>query len=119
MARSSIQRRAPAAPPATVAASFVEFHSARVANDLMLFKPTLVGITPAGPARNGALFARSPSKKQIQYFVPAEGGDALEVRRDRDRLVLFRGPEAQGAAIAIGLGMFAASTVLSAHAPRP
>jgi hypothetical protein len=107
------------APLADGAATFVDFHSARVAHDLMLFKPTLVGITPAGPARNDALFARSPAKKQLRFFVPAEGGDALEVRRDRDRLVLFRGPQAQGQAVAIGLAMFGASTVLSAHAPRP
>jgi len=58
-------------------------------------------------------------KKEITFLAPAEGGDALEVRRDRDRLVLFRGPEAQGAAVAVGLAMFTAATILSAHAPRP
>jgi len=107
------------AAPAWNAPSFVEFHSARVERDLMLFKPTLIGIRPAGPARNAALFDRSPAKKQLRFFVPAEGGDSLEVRRDRDRLVLFRGPQSQGGAVAIGLGMFAATTILSAHAPRP
>jgi len=107
------------APPATNAPSFIAFHSARVEHDLMLFKPTLVGITPAGPARNAALFDRSPAKKKTRFLVPAEGGDSLEVRRDRDRLVLFRGPQSQGSAVAIGLRMFAATTILSAHAPRP
>ena len=107
------------APPTTDAPSFVEFHSTRVEHDLLLFKPTLIGITPAGPARNSALFARSPAKKKIRFFVPAEGGDSLEVRRDRDRLVLFRGPQSQGGAIAVGLAMFGATTILSAHAPRP
>jgi len=58
-------------------------------------------------------------KKEITFLAPAEGGDALEVRRDRDRLVLFRGPEVQGAAVAVGLAMFTAATILSAHAPRP
>ena len=108
------------APPPTVpAATFVEFHSARVENDLMLFKPTLIGISPAGSARHAELFAHSPAKKQIRFLVPAEAGDALEVRRDGDRLVLFRGPQAQGAAVGLGLVMFAATTILSAHAPRP
>ena len=99
--------------------TFVESHSARVENDLMLFKPTLVGIEPEGPARNAALLAHAPVKKKLRFFVPAEGGDPLEVRRDRDRLVLFRGPQSQGGAIAVGLGMFAATTILSAHLPRP
>ena len=106
-------------PLATAPGTFVEFHSARVENDLMLFKPTLVGIAPEGSARSAALLAHPPAKKQIRFFVPAEGGDPLEVRRDRDRLVLFRGPQSQGGAIAIGLGMFAATTILSAHLPRP
>ena len=107
------------APLGESAATFLDFHSARVAHDLILFKPTLVGITPAGLARNAALFARSPAKKELRFFIPAEGGDALEVRRARDRLVLFRGPQAQGPAVAIGLAMFGASTILSAHAPPP
>ncbi len=107
------------APPATNAPGFVELHSARVENDLMLFKPTLIGITPTGPSRKAALFARTPAKKKIRFFVPAaEGGDSLEVRRDRDRLVLFRGPQSQGGALSIGLAMFAGTTIASAHAPR-
>jgi len=107
------------APPAVAPASFVDAHSARVEHDLLLFKPTLVGISPAGPARTPDLLARAPAKKEIRFLVPAEGGDALEVRRDRDRLVLFRGPQSQGGAVAIGLAMFAATTILSAHARRP
>jgi hypothetical protein len=105
------------APPLTDPATFVELHSARVEHDLMLFKPTLVGMTPAGPARN-ALLERAPAKRQVRFFVPAESADGLEVRRDRDRLVLFRGPQAQGTAVATGLAMFVATTILSAHAPR-
>jgi hypothetical protein len=108
------------APLANASPSFVEFHSARVENDLMMFKPTLVGITPAGPARNADLIAASPvKKKQMRFLVAAQGGDVLEVRRDRDRLVLFRGPQPQGAAVGIGLAMFGATTILAAHAPRP
>ena len=107
------------APPVQVAATFVEFHSARVENDLMLFKPTLVGIAPLGHSRNEELFAAAPAKKAFRLFAPAEAGDALEVRRDRDRLVLFRGPQSQGASVAVGLAMFIATTISSAHAPRP
>ena len=106
-------------PQPTASGTFVEFHSARVENDLMLFKPTLVGIAPEGSARNAALLAHPPTKPKVRFFVPAEGGDPLEVRRDRDRLVLFRGPQSQGGSIAVGLGMFAATTILSAHLPRP
>ena len=107
------------APPVKVASTFVEFHSARVENDLMLFKPTLVGIAPIGRGRNADLFAAAPAKQGFRLLAPAEAGDALEVRRDRDRLVLFRGPQSQGASVAIGLVMFLATTLSSAHAPRP
>lgn len=107
------------APPAAASPTFVEAHSARVEHDLMLFRPTLVGISPAAPAGTPDLLAPSPMKKEFSFLVPAEGGDALEVRRERDRLVLFRGPQAQGAAVAIGLAMFAATTIMSAHMPRP
>jgi hypothetical protein len=108
-----------AVPPlATVSPTFVEFHSARVENDLILFQPTLVGITPAGSARGAGLFTPSPAKREIRFWVPAEGGDGLEVRRDRDRLVLFRGPQPQGAAVGTGLAMFLSATFWSAHAPR-
>ena len=102
------------APLAGASPSFVEAHSARVEHDLMLFKPTLVGISPAAPARTPDLLARSAVKRKIRFFVPAEGGDALEVRRDRDRLVLFRGAQSQGAAVTIGLALFTATTILSA-----
>ena len=106
-------------PPVKVSATFVEFHSARVENDLMLFRPTLIGIAPLGRGRNAELFAAAPAKKSFRFLAPAEAGDALEVRRDRDRLVLFRGPQSQGASVAAGLAMFIATTMASAHAPRP
>ena len=38
---------------------------------------------------------------------------------ERDRLVLFRGPQHQGATFALGMAMFGATTILSAHVPRP
>jgi hypothetical protein len=107
------------APASTVRATFVESHSARVENDLMLFKPTLIGIAPIGQSRNAELVSSAPKKKSFRFLAPAEAGDALEVRRDRDRLVLFRGPQSQGGAVAVGLAMFIATTVSSAHAPRP
>jgi hypothetical protein len=108
------------AAPVKVDSTFVDFHSTRVENDLMLFKPTLIGIAPIGRARSVDLTTAAPAKKSFRFLAPAvEGGDALEVRRDRDRLVLFRGPQSQGASVAVGLAMFIAATVSSAHAPRP
>ena len=74
---------------AKVHLTFVELHSARVEKDLLQFK------------------------LQLRFV------DALEVRRERDRLMLFRAPQSQGEAVGIGLAMFAATTILSAHAPRP
>lgn len=105
-------------PLIKVFTTFAEFHFARVENDIMLFQPTLVGmIQPAG-ASNSELFASPPPKNETRFFVPAETANDLEVRRERDRLLLFRGPQPQGAAVALGLAMFGAMTVLSAHAPR-
>lgn len=103
-------------PPVPVSTSFVESHSARVENDIMLFPPTLIGITPRG--RDAELFARSPEKKGFHFFTPAKAGDDLELRRDRDRLLLFREPQPQGAAVGLGMAMFGTMTMLSAHAPR-
>lgn len=74
------------AAPVQVSTTFVEFHSARVEHDLMLFKPTLVGIAPIGRSRNAELFSTAPAKKAFGFLAPAESGDALEVRRDRDPL---------------------------------
>jgi hypothetical protein len=108
------------APPSKAPATFVESHSARVENDLMLFKPTLIGIAPIGASRSAELVSTAPKKKSFRFLAPAvEGGDALDVRRDRDRLILFRGPQSQGGAVAVGLAMFIATTISSAHAPRP
>jgi hypothetical protein len=98
--------------------SFVEFHSARVENDLMRFQPTLVGLTPPGVSRNAGLLSRSPEKK-IRFFVPIKSNDDLEMRRDRDRLLLFREPQPMGSGMGLGIAMFGAMTILSAHAPRP
>jgi hypothetical protein len=95
--------------------TFVEFHSARVENDLMLFKPALVGVAPSGAAR---LAATAP-KKAPRFFAPAETAEALDVRRERDRLLLLRGPQDPSSALALGAAVFAATTFLSAHAPRP
>jgi hypothetical protein len=106
--------------PLKVPATFVDSHSARVENDLMLFKPTLIGIAPIGASRSAELVRTAPKKESFRFLAPAvEGGDALEVRRDRDRLILFRGPQSQGGAVAVGLAMFIATTISSAHAPRP
>jgi hypothetical protein len=104
--------------PSKVPATFVDSHSARVENDLMLFK--LIGIAPIGASRSAELVRTAPKKESFRFLAPAvEGGDALEVRRDRDRLILFRGPQSQGGAVAVGLAMFIATTISSAHAPRP
>lgn len=99
--------------------SFVEFHSARVEYDLLLFKPNLVGVAPSGTTVRAGLFDHAPVKKESRFFAPVENAESLDVRRERDRLLLFRGPQTQGNAVALGLAMFLTTTVLSAHAPRP
>jgi hypothetical protein len=98
---------------------FVEFHSARVQNDLLLFQPSLIGITPAIRSGNTARLTGPPPKKELHFFAPAKAADDLEVRRDRDKLLLFRGPQPQGAAVGLGVAMFGATTLLAAHAPKP
>jgi hypothetical protein len=116
---SSTGSSADAPPPIQIFPTFVEFHSARVENDLMLFAPTRVGIAPAGRSRVPELLGTAPAQHEMHFFVAAEAADALDLRRDRDRLLLFRGPQPQGASVALGLAMFTATTVLSAHLPRP
>jgi hypothetical protein len=109
----------PAAPLAT-APTFVELHSARVENDLLLFSPARVA-TLAVHTREAELFAKPPdAKPPLRLFTPVNVVDPLEVRRDRDKMLEFRGPQpAQGGSVALGAAMFGAATVLSAHAPRP
>ncbi|MDB4969949.1 MAG: hypothetical protein JWN44_5638 [Myxococcales bacterium] len=105
-------------PAAKVRTTFVELHSARVEKDLMLFQPTGIGLTPSR-RHEAELFEAAPVKKQFRFVAAAATAESLDVRRDRDRLVLFRGPQPQGAAVALGLAMFGTMTVLSAHMPRP
>jgi hypothetical protein len=93
--------------------TFVEFHSARVEKDLMLFKPALVGVAISGPPPVSAL------AKTTRFFAPAESAEALDIRRARDRLLLLRGAQDPNAALALGAALFGAVTMLSAHAPRP
>jgi len=97
--------------------TFIQDHSALVEHDLMLFPPTLIGITPAPGRRGPELFARPPAKREAHYFTPIKVADDLEVRRERDRLLLFNTPHPQGASIGVGLAMFGAVTILAAHAP--
>ena len=110
------------APPAPLvtAPTFVEFHSGRVEKDLLLFSPAHV-VTVAVHTRDAELFAKPPEKKApMRLFAPLTVVDPLEVRRDRDKMLLFRGPQpSQGGAVGLGLAMFGATTILSAHAPRP
>lgn len=100
-------------PLVKLSTGFVEFHSARVENDLMLFQPTLIGLTPPGVSRSTGL---SATQKEARFFVPVRSSDDLEMRRDRDRLLLFREPQ-PGGGMGLGVMMFGAMTVLSAHAP--
>jgi hypothetical protein len=95
--------------------TFVEVHSARVENDLLLFKPTLVGVAPSGAPR----LASAAAKKAPRFFAPVKTAEGLDIRRERDRLLLLRGPQDPSSALALGAAMFAATTFLSAHAPRP
>lgn len=105
-----------AAPPRLdLPKTFVEFHSARVEKDLLLFKPTLVGVAPSGVTPRAATATTSAPR----FFAPAEGAEMLDIRRERDRLLLFRGPQDPSSALALGAALFAATTLLSAHAPRP
>jgi hypothetical protein len=109
-------------PPARLvtAPTFVELHSARVENDLMLFSPAHVATMPVH-TRDAELFAKPPEKKPpMRLFTPLAVVDPLEVRRDRDKMLLFRGAQpSQGGAVGLGAAMFGATTILSAHAPRP
>jgi hypothetical protein len=95
--------------------TFVEAHSARVEKDLLLFKPTLVGVAPSGAPRLATVAAKNTQR----FFAPAETAEGLDIRRERDRLALLRGPQDPSSALALGAAMFAATTFLSAHAPRP
>ena len=104
--------------PLAKASTFVDRPTARVENDLMLFQPTLVGVAPSARARTPELFASGPVKKETRFYTPAKVTDDLEVRREHDRVLLFRGPQPQGASVGLGLAMFGAMTLLSAHAPR-
>lgn len=110
----------PPLAPLVAAPTFVELHSARVENDLLLFSPAHVVTMPVH-TRDAALFAKPPEKKPpMRLFKPLTVVDPLEVRRDRDKMLLFRGPQpSQGGAVGLGAAMFGATTILSAHAPRP
>ena len=107
-----------AVPPLTrVFPTFVEFHSARVENDLILFPLALGSSTPQMRTRT-RLCVKSPARK-ARFFTPAPVADDLEVRREHDRLLLFRGPQPQGASVGLGVAMFGTATILSAHLPAP
>lgn len=97
--------------------TFIDFHSARVQNDLMLFQPTLVGVAPAGRQRDAEAFRATGKRKWLP--TAARAADELELRREQDRLLLFREPQSRAGAIGIGLAMFGVTTVLAAHLPRP
>src|SRR5437868_481389 len=58
--------------------------------------------------------ARRHRRRPVTLAAPERSASS----RDRDRLLLFRGTQPQGSSIAIGVGMFAAATLGSAHAPR-
>jgi hypothetical protein len=55
------------APPVKVSATFVEFHSARVENDLMLFRPTLIGIAPIGRGRPRSCLPQRPTRSHSGF----------------------------------------------------
>jgi hypothetical protein len=114
---SSIVTVAPL-PSLSISPTFVEIHTARVENDLVLFQPTLVGITPSVRPSDNPLLRGPPVQEKLRFFAPTKAEDELAVLRDRDKLLLFRGPQPQGAAVGIGVAMFGAATLLSAHAPR-
>jgi hypothetical protein len=109
-----------AVPPlATVDETTFGLRTARVEKDLLQFQPVLLGIPPAIGARGGELMAETPARPAPRFSRAAEAAEGLELRRDRDRLLLFRGSEPPGAAVGLGLTMFGVATFLSARAPRP
>lgn len=108
-----------AARPARVdlSPSFVEFHTARVKNDLMIFHPDFPNLDPSLPRERDR--AAEPDAASFGFVQTPRTDDLLELTRRRDRLLLFRSERRTGESTALGLGLFCATTVLAAHAPRP
>ena len=99
--------------------SFVEFHSGRVRNDLFLFHSDFMEIHPT--VRVSLLDISRTAPPALTFMPPSHTDDQLEISRLRERLLLFRDGEAssRGASVATGIAMFGATTLLSAHAPKP
>ncbi|HEX2573565.1 MAG TPA: hypothetical protein VH877_28710 [Polyangia bacterium] len=89
-------------------------YTTRVHHDLLLFQSLPIDLNP--PIRQGRALIEPP-RSGFWRAPPAD--DLLAVYRQRDRLIYFRDMPLDGAHFAMGLGMFAAAALLSAHAPRP
>ena len=109
------------APLLSVQASFVELHSARVEHDLLLFKPTLVGIAPVGAARKAERCSRlRRRRRRFGFSFRPRAATASRCVATATASCSFAGHSPQGArGRDSALAMFAATTILSAHAPRP
>lgn len=86
----------------------------RVRHDLFLFQSIPIDLNPLLRTKRSL----TPSPK-IRFWSAPPTDDLLAIYRQRDRLVYFRAMPLNGAQFAMGLGMFAAAALLSAHAPRP
>lgn len=106
-----------APPRANLSPSFVEFHTARVKNDLMMFHPDFPNLEPA--IRRETDRAADTSAAPLSFVTPPRADDLLELTRRRDRLLLFRGEQRTSQGTALGLGVFSAMTVMAAHLPPP
>jgi hypothetical protein len=108
---------APKPAPANPPPSFVELHTARVKNDLMMFHPDFPGLDPALPREIDR--AADTTEAPLSFVTPPRTDDLLELTRRRDRLLLFRQEHRSGEGTALGLAVFGAMTVLAAHMPPP
>ena len=106
---------APATPPdLTIKASFFATKSAIVEHDLLRFRVDPTGVNP--PVRGEE--ARSDTAPKARFLPPPQTDDLLELKEQRDRLLLVRGKLFAGANLATGVSAFIASTMLAAHAPK-
>src|SRR6185369_1091198 len=80
--------------------SFLEFHSARVRNDLLFFNPAPLDIHP--PTRPSKV---EKSRKPLAFVGTTEADDPLEIARIRDQMRRFQ-PEHERSALPTGIALF-------------
>jgi len=116
-ARLSISDTPPprARPLLNFVGSALEFHAGRVEHALIFFQPA---VSP--PSRVPAADRdHEASEVKLHSWAKKRAATELDVRRQYERLLLFRPTHTNGAATGLGAAMFASMTFLAAHAPRP